>query len=102
MYLGDQKLPVDVPLSRYSLTGLNRFNPKVCGLQSPCLRLTRAVTDTGSRLGMECAGSALSQWHFQPPVVRHFVAHDRAEKIRVGTMSRFVLFPLRFCSSTSS
>ena len=78
MYLGDQKLPVDVPLSRYSLTGLNRFNPKVCGLQSPCLRLTRAVTDTGSRLGMECAGSALSQWHFQPPVVRHFVAHDRA------------------------
>ena len=65
------------PLSRYTLTELNRFNPKVCGLQPPCLRLTPAVTDTRSRLGMGCAGSALSQWHSQPRAVRHFVAHYR-------------------------
>ncbi len=63
-----------------SLTGLNRFNPKVYGLQPPCLRLTHAVTDMSPRLGMECAGSALFQWHLQPPAVRHFVAHYRRNK----------------------
>ncbi len=58
-----------------SITGLNRFNPKAYGLPPPCLRLTRLVTETRPRLGMEWAGSALFQSHFQRPVVRHFVAH---------------------------
>jgi len=60
-----------------NLSGLNRFNPKVYGLQPPGLRLTHAVADMSPRLGMECAGSALFQWHLQPPAVRHFVAHYR-------------------------
>ena len=29
------------------ITGLNRFNPKVYGLQPPCLCLTHAVADNG-------------------------------------------------------
>ena len=58
-----------------SLTGLNRFNPKACGLPPPCLRLTRLVAETRSRLGMEWAGSTLFQSHLQRPVVQHFVAH---------------------------
>ena len=62
------------------LTGLHRFNPKVYSLQPPCLRLTHAVTDISSRLGMECAGSTLFQGHFQPPAVGHFVAHYRKYK----------------------
>jgi hypothetical protein len=62
-------------LASSSLTGLNRFNPKACGLPPPGLRLTRLVAETRSRLGMEWAGSTLFQSHLQRPVVQHFVAH---------------------------
>ncbi len=58
-----------------SITGLNRFNPKACGLPPLCLRLTHDVTGMSPRLDMEWAGSALFQSHLQRPVVRHLVAH---------------------------
>jgi hypothetical protein len=58
-----------------SLTRLNRFNPKACGLSPLCLRFTPAVTDRSSSLDREWAGSALFQSHLQRPVVRHLVAH---------------------------
>ena len=78
--IGPSRIPTLSASSHLHLTRLNRFNPKVCGLQPPCLRLTHAVTDKSPRLGMEYAGSALSQWHFQPPVVQHFVAHQNTCK----------------------
>ncbi len=61
-----------------TLTRLNHFNLTAYGLQSPCLRLTYAVTDASPRLGMECAGSALSQSHFQRLATRHLVAHHKS------------------------
>ena len=61
--------------SHSDVTGLNRFSPRACGLQTPCPRLTHAVADIGSGPGMEYAGSALLQWLSQPLAVRHFVAH---------------------------
>ena len=80
--------------SRIPLTGLHRFNPKVCGLQPPCLRLTPVVTDRSPRLGMEYAGSALSQWHFQPPVVQHFVAHQKTGlRVWLGLLGELPSFP---------
>ncbi len=73
---------------------------KAYGLQPPCLRLTHAVTSVSSRLGMGCAGSALSQWHFQPPATRHFVAHPKQQKklhlapvFRVFSIDLFLLKP---------
>ena len=62
------------------VTRLNRFSPKACGLQPPCLRLTEAVADTGPRLGMKCVGSTLLQWLSQPPVTRRLVAHRISEQ----------------------
>ena len=59
------------------LTRLNHFSSMAYSLQSPCLRLTHVVTNADSRLGMECAGSALSQSHLQRLAVRHFVAHPK-------------------------
>ena len=61
-----------------TLTRLNHFNLTAYGLQSPCLRLTYAVTDASPRLGMECAGSTLFQSHFQRPATRRLVAHHNS------------------------
>ena len=61
-----------------TLTRLNHFNLTAYGLQSPCLRLTYAVTDASPRLGMECAGSALLQSHFQRLATRRIVAHHNS------------------------
>jgi hypothetical protein len=61
-----------------TLTGLDHFSHMAYGLQSPCLRLTYAVTDAGPKLGMECAGSSLFQSHFQRPATRHLVAHRKS------------------------
>ena len=61
-----------------TLTRLNHFNLTAYGLQSPCLRLTYAVTDASPRLGMECAGSALLQSHFQRLATRRLVAHHKS------------------------
>ena len=55
------------------VTELNHFSPVAYGLQYPCLRLTCIVTNTSPRLGMECAGSALLQSHFQRLATSHFV-----------------------------
>ena len=66
--------------SHPSVTRLNRFSPKACGPQSPCLRLTDVVADIGRRLGMECVGRTLLQWLSQPPVTRRLVAHRISEQ----------------------
>ncbi len=63
------------PPQKIGITGLNHFNLAAYGLQSPCLRLTYAVTDAGSRLGMEYVGSTLLQSHFQRLATRRLVAH---------------------------
>jgi len=57
------------------VTELYHFSLMAYGLQSPCLRLTCIVTNTSPRLGMECAGSALFQLHFQQLATNHFVTH---------------------------
>ena len=64
------------------VTELYHFNQMVYGLQSPCLRLTCVVTNTGPRLGMECAGSALFQLHFQQLATSHFVTHHNENRNR--------------------
>ena len=80
-----------------ALTRLNHFSRKAYGPQLPCLRLTYAVTDVGSRLSMECAGSALFQSHFQRPADKHFVAH-RYDAIAMLSARRISLFV--FCAGT--
>jgi hypothetical protein len=62
------------------VTELHHFSLMAYGLQSPCLRLTHAVTDTSSRLGMGCAGSALSQLHFQQIAASHSVTHHKESR----------------------
>jgi len=58
-----------------NLSGLNHFNLSAYGLHPLCLRLTCLVAKTGPRRDTEYAGSALLRRYFQPPVVRHLVAH---------------------------
>ena len=60
-----------------SLNEAQSLQHKAYGLQPPCLRLTHVVTNVSSRLGMGCAGSALSQSHSQRPANKHFVAHPK-------------------------
>jgi len=54
------------PSQNSNLTRLHHFNPKAYGLQSLCLRLTRAVAGAGLRLDTECGGSPLLRRDFHP------------------------------------